>query len=259
MIRLCIIWAMVATSLIALAQERKVTPVENDDNLTKKPQLHYFDKHGKPLDEPVLIWAEDTMVKTKSKPLHPLYSGVYVGLNFFDGILRLAGQSYANYDISAQVSIYNWFLPTLEVGIGHADSSPADKNFRYKCSPTLYGKLGFDYNFLYNSTPDYSPFVGFRAGLSSFSYSVTDVTVTSDYWDQTNHITLSDQKSTAFYGEVLAGLRVKIWKKISMGWTLRYKFPFHIKEASQSTPWFIPGYGARNAHFTGTFSIIYNI
>lgn len=249
----------IAASISAHAQERKVTPVENEDGMAKKPQLHYYDKHGNPLKEPVLIWAEDTVVKTRSKPVHPLYSGLYVGVNIFDAILQAASQSYGSYDVWGQVSLYNWFLPTIEAGLGYANSTPAEKNFTYKCPPSFYCRIGFDYNFLYNSTPDYSPYIGFRTGFTSFTYDIENITVNSDYWQQTEQFSLPGQKSTAIYGEVLAGLRVKIINKLSLGWSVRYKFPFHVSNGNASSPWFIPGYGARNAHFSGSFSIIYNI
>lgn len=250
---------IIIISFCVSAQDRKVTPVENPDNATKKPLLHYYDKHGNPLAEPVIVWAEDTVIKTRSKPLQPLYSGIYIGANFFDAILQAAGQSYGSYDLWGQVSLHNWVLPTIEVGLGFADSSPKGKNFTYKCSPSFYCKIGADYNFLYNSNPDYSPFVGFRAGISSFNYNIENITINSEYWGETSHLSLTGQKSTAFYGEALAGLRVKIWKNFSMGWSIRYKFPFHISQGKTSEPWFIPGYGARNAHFSGSFSLIFKI
>lgn len=240
-------------------QPRKITPVENEDTKPSKPLLHYYDKHGNPLSEPVVVWVEDTVVKTDSKPKNKLYNGVEVGVNFFDLILKMAGQSYFNIDASATVSLYNWFFPTVEVGLGTADSKPANSNFKYKSGPSLYLKLGFDYNFLYNSNPDYRLFLGFRAGFSSFKYDVEDVTISSDYWDQTQHPAIRGQKSTAFYGDVLAGLKVRIYKRFSMGWTIRYHFLFNVKDSDNGSPWFIPGYGARNAHFGGTMSLIFDI
>lgn len=256
------VFLVIITALMCvggLAQQRKVTPVENPDHKSQKPQLHYYDKHGNPLSEPVLIWAEDTVVKTRSKPIYKQYDGIYAGFNFFDAILKLAGQSYCSYDVWAQVSLYNWVLPTVEAGVGWSDMAPADKNYHYKGKPAPYLKIGVDYNFLYNSTPDYSAYFGLRAGWSTFSYDITDIVIYSEYWNQVQGLSLRNQKSTAFYGEVLAGLRVKIWQRLSMGWSVRYKFPFSVSNGVSASPAYIPGYGGRNNHFFATFSLIYKI
>ena len=42
-----------------------------------------------------------------------------------------------------------------------------------------------------------------------------------------------------------------------MGWSARYKFKGKVKNGSNSTPWFIPGYGTRP--LSATFSIIYTL
>ena len=73
-------------------EPRKITPIDTDD---QKPVtvLHYYDKHGNPLDEPVLFLATlDTVSKPKSSPVYPLYDGISVGVNFADLIMRMAGQ-----------------------------------------------------------------------------------------------------------------------------------------------------------------------
>jgi hypothetical protein len=244
---------------LAQAQDRKVTPVENDDNKTATPQLHYYDKHGNALKEPVLIWEEDTITKVKKELNYPLYNGVVVGANIWDGIMKIAGQSYCSFDVWGSVSLHNRFFPTIELGLGFADSTPKDKNFTYKTTAAPYVKLGIDYNFLYNSNPDYMAFIGVRGGFSSFSYDVKDATVASDYWDQSTTFDIMNQKATALYGEVVAGLRVKIYERISLGWSLRYHFKFHVSKGANSDPWFIPGYGGKNTSLTGSFSIMYSI
>lgn len=242
----------------AAPPQRTVTPIENTDNLTPRPTLHYYDRHGKPLKEPVAIWLDEDTVKVDRSPKQPLFNGVTVGFNFFDAILQIAGQSYGNYNLSAAIDMHNWFFPTLEIGIGSASSRPKDKNYRYKCSGAMFARLGIDYNFLYNSNPDYKALFGLRAGFSSFGYDITDVSINNEYWGTgVNHPDIPHQKASAFWGEVSAGLQVKIWDRISMGWSLRYKFLFHSGKGSNSTPWFIPGFGGRNAPFAATFSIFY--
>lgn len=204
--------------------QKKITPVDKDPTKPRQPVLHYYDKHGEPLDEPVLFLADlDTVAKVKSGPVYPLLQSVSIGANFFDGIMQLAGQKHASYDLWASLSLHNWFEPVVELGIGIADNRPEEGNFRYKGKPSFYGKVGINYNFLYKSNPDYQVYLGLRGGFSSFRYDITDITINSSYWDQTNRFSLTNQKGHALYGEVLAGIKVKIWNRLSMGWNVRFK------------------------------------
>lgn len=244
-------------SLVSMGQ-KKITPVDSDPEKPQQPYLHYYDKHGNPLDEPVLFLADlDTVTNVRPGPVYPLLYSATVGVNFFDGVMMLFGQKHASYDVSASLSLHNWFEPVIECGIGIADNAPADGNFRYKGKPSFYGKIGINYNFLYKSNPDYQVYLALRGGYTSFSYDITDITINSDYWHQSNKFELLNQKSSAFFGQVGAGIKVKIWKGISLGWSLRYGFKFNSKDAQHSVPWFIPGYGTTS--LSATFSLLYTI
>lgn len=251
---------LAAFTCAAIAQTRKVTPVENTDNKPPQPVLHYYDKHGKPLDEPVLfLLEEDTVKQPTAKAVYPLLTRLDIGLNVMDGIMMIAGQKYGGFDIGLTLPLYNWFCPAVELGMGRAHKRPDDGNYTYDSPLSFYAKAGIDYNFLYKSNPAYRVFVGVRCGFSSFRYSIRDITVSSDYWNQTQKFDITGQKSTALWGEALAGLTVKIAGGFAMGWTLRYKFKFHCGSGSMSEPWYIPGYGARTSGFGATFSLIYTL
>ena len=255
--RLLLIFA--ALIPLAAAAQRKVTPVETDDLKPEKPRLHYYDKHGNPLKEPVeFLLDEDTVAKPNSGPVFPLLNSVSVGVNFFDAVMLIAGQKHASFDAWANLSLHNWFFPTVEAGVGFADSKPETGNFTYKSKPSFYAKIGLDYNFLYKSNPDYQVFLGLRAGFSSFSYDIRDITINSSYWDQSQNFSITGQRASAFYGEVLAGVRVRIAGNFSLGWTGRFHFKMHTSPGSNSRPWFIPGYGT-NSPVAFTFSAIYTI
>jgi hypothetical protein len=236
---------------------QKITPVDNDPTKPPQPVLHYYDKHGNPLEEPVLFLADlDTVTKVKSGPVYPLFESVSVGVNIFDGIMLLAGQKHASFDAWAELSLHNWIQPVVEFGVGFADNTPEDGNFHYKGKPSFYGKIGANYNFLYKSSPDYQVHFGLRAGYSSFAYDITDITINSSYWDQSNRFSILNQRAHAFYGEVLGGIKVKIYKNFSMGWDVRYRFKFKATDGSNSSPWFIPGYGTKSP-LSASFSLIY--
>lgn len=254
-------------SLTASAPARKglgdlgsnISSVENNDNKPPQPILHYYDKHGNPLKEPVLFLAElDTVTQVKSGPVYPLLNAVSIGANFFDGVMLVCGQKHAGFDLWADLSLHNWFFPVLEMGVGYADNKPEEGNFHYKSKPSLYTKIGLNYNFLYKSDPAYQVFLGLRAGFSHFSYDITGITVTSPYWQQSQGFDILNQKASVFYGEALAGIKVKIWKNLSMGWNLRVHFKMHSSTPANSVPWYVPGYGT-NGLLGVSFSLIYTL
>lgn len=258
-LRIFAIVAMLTGICFQTHAQKTITPVDDDPNRPRQPVLHYYDKHGNPLEEPVLFLSDlDTVAKASPGPVYPLLESLSVGVNFFDAAMLLCGQKHASIDVWASLSLHNWIQPVIELGVGFADNRPEDGNYRYKGKPSLYGKIGVDYNFLYKSNPDYQLHLGLRGGYSNFSYDITDIRINSDYWNQTNLFSITGQRAHALFGDVLLGVRVKIVSQISMGWDFRYRFKFSGSNGSNSTPWFIPGYGAGNA-VSGSFSLIYTL
>lgn len=261
--RLTVILAILLWQLTVLAQTDsvasggpKVTPVDMDEQRTT-PLLHYYDRHGNPLSTPVLVLEEDTVPQGTAKPIYPHYNGTALGLNFGDAIFMAFGQRYASFDAWASVSLFNWIFPTVEAGIGMARENDAKHNFRYRTPAAPYVKIGLDYNFLYKSDPAYKLLLGLRAGWSHFNYEITNVNISSGYWDETQVLSLGKTSCTSWYGEALLGLQVKIAGGFSLGWTARWHFPFHTQSKGGGKPWFIPGYGGDGA-FGFSVSAIWN-
>ena len=240
---------------------RKITPVDVDDNKPFKPSLHYYDKKGELLDEPVLFLSELDTIKSDNKPkmTYKALNSMSIGLNVWDPIMAIAGQKYGGIDVWADLSIHNRFFPVVELGVGIANSTPKEGNYTYKGKPSVYVKVGMNYNFFFNDTDDYQLFAGIRGGFSSFNYDIDNITINSSYWDESHNFSITDQHSTALYGEALLGIKVRIYKAFSMGWTVRYHHLFKCNDAKNSTPFYIPGFGNRNGKLGASFSLIYTL
>lgn len=249
--------AMVCILAVLPLKAQDITPVDIDRTKPEQPRLHYYDKHGNKLPEPVLFLTEtDTVQKVSPASPWPLFNGVTVGVNFFDAAMLIAKQSYASFDASVAVSLHNWFFPTAECGIGYSNNHGVNDDLNYRTKPSPYFKLGIDYNFLYKSSPDYMAGLGLRFGMALPKYEITGASISSDYWGQTEQINIYNQSVTSFYGEALATVRVKLWKQLQMGWSVRYRFNIRTPDASNSTPWFIPGYGG-SSPVSATFSLFW--
>ena len=242
---------------LSRATAQDISPVDIDTKKPEQPRLHYYDKHGNKLEEPVYFLAEtDTVKKTGPASPWPLFNGVTVGVNFFDAAMLIAGQSYASFDANVAVSLHNWFFPTLECGLGYADKREEGSEMVYRTHPSPYIKLGIDYNFLYKSSPDYMAGLGVRCGWARPRYEITGASISASYWDQSAAFDIYNQSVNAWFGEALAMVRVKIYKGLSLGWSIRYRFKIKIPDASNSSPWYIPGYGG-SSPLTATFSLSY--
>ncbi len=273
-----ILLAMIAGIFASDAQtRRRMTPVETPATTTKAinetandtarinakrraNSVSYLNENGQTVFVDTITgveWMDSTLINRVPKMEFPLFHALSVGVNVWDPLLRAFGQHYGIADAWVELSLHNRYKPIAEVGLGLADYTPSGSNFTYRSPMSVYFRLGVNYNFLYNSNPDYSFFAGLRYGFSPFSYSIDNVTVDSPYWDETSVFNIPATRTTAGWIEFCLGLRVKIWGPISAGWTVKYQSLVHNGKAPHGKPWYVPGFGARTSPISGSFSFVY--
>lgn len=191
--------------------------------------------------------------------IQPLMHSASVSVDVWDPVMRLFGQHYGLVEFAAELNLHNRYIPVVEVGLGSTDYTPEELNYTFRVPVTPYFRIGANYNFLYNSNPDYMVTAGLRLGYTHFNYEVNDVTLVSDYWGESSTFSLPRQTSSFTYIQVLFGLRVKISGPVSMGWAVRYKAKLHESEATYGKPWYIPGFGSRGGAITGSFYVTYTL
>lgn len=89
------------------------------------------------------------------KMINPLLFSASVGVDLWDPLMRIFGQSYGMVGFSAEINLHNRYIPVVEVGLGNASSTPSNQNYTYHVGLSPYFRIGANYNFLYNSNPDY--------------------------------------------------------------------------------------------------------
>lgn len=232
------------TMLSSMAQ-RRITPVDptaRRDTVATQP------------DSVAAPQPEEPEIKGY---LYPLFNGLTLNVNIIDGVTKLFGQSYGNYEIAAELDLHNRFFPVWEIGVGYADNTPEELNFTYRTKPSLYNRVGMNYNFGYNKEAMSFFYIGLRYGFSVFTYDIDNITMESSYWEETEQLRIAGQKSWAHWGELLGGLRVQVYKNFYMGWTVRYRMMFGYKKNDRSQPWFIPGFGPEGSPFGFTYTVGY--
>lgn len=257
--------------------QRRVTPVKSGsknltgvnenkheaDTLDRSKLVEVVDEHGHKVLVDTVTGKEvtDTIgpetLGRVPKMIYPLLYSVSVGVDLWDPLMRIFGQEYGIAGVSAEINLHNRYIPVVEFGFGAANSTPAQQNYTYHSPLSPWFRIGANYNFLYNSNPDYQFVAGLRLGYSHFNYDLRDVTITDGYWGEDSRVDFPRQTASATYLNVLFGLRVKIWRPISMGWNIRFRTILHESKQPGGKPWYIPGYGARNGIITGSFSVFY--
>lgn len=274
---LCVLALTVASSVVAVNPRRRVTPVTTGATTTqsvnetasdtsrinakrRQNSISYVDDRGRTMYVDTITgteWTDSTLISVVPKMEYPLWHALTVGVNLWDPLMRAFGQKFGGADAWVELSLHNRYKPVFEFGIGTAKNTPSGMNFTYTSPASVYFRIGANYNFLFNSNPDYSVYAGVRYGFAPFSYSVTDVTLNDSYWGETSKFNIPSQHVTASWGEVIFGIRVKIKGPVSAGWSVKYHSILHESKNPYGKPWYIPGYGSRNGAITASFSISY--
>ena len=83
---------------------------------------------------------EKKTATTEEKATVPLYQGTYVGLDVFGLGSKIFGSDFTSAEVSVEVNLKNRFIPIIEIGYGHTDTTDDETNIHYKASaPYLYG------------------------------------------------------------------------------------------------------------------------
>lgn len=267
--RLILLAAAVMLICGAAMSQRKITPVQPGkpapvvSDIPRKPEMdklaHYHDDKGNIILVDTVTGMEyaDTLATRIPAMKYPLLHSLTVGVNIWDPVMRAFGQKYGLADASVSVGLHNRYFPTFEAGLSRASDTPSGSNFTFRSPTAAYFKIGADYNFFYNSNPDYQLTAGLRYGITNFSYTIDNVSVSDGYWPEERPVDFPSQRVTAGYLEVMLGLRVKIAGPLSMGWAFKYHTLLHESRAPYGPAMIVPGFGKRGSPVTGMFSVFY--
>lgn len=205
----------------------------------------------------------NTIFKKREKqegPRHhfPLFNGLSVGINVADQAMRLFGQDYGAYEGVVEANLHNRFFPEWSFGVGSANHT-TDAELHYRGKPAIFNRIGMSYNFSYNKLTPGQIMIGVRYGFSAYSADITNASFNDGYWDPIPGIELLDQKFKSHWIELNAGIRVQVWKNISMGWMAQFKPLLREGASFNASPWYIPGYGVNGSGFGLSYNIYYTL
>ena len=189
----------------------------------------------------------------------PVFQGMNVVVDAVGPGWYVLGGDFLSTEVGLEVNLLNRFFPILEVGYGQTDAINEDTELHYRTSAP-YFRLGLNYNAQYKKTLPGYIYAGFRLGYSSFNYYVDGPSMKDPVWSGELPVLYSNVQSHAFWGELLVGVRARIYKNFHMGWSLRYKMRFNVENAPYSAPWYMPGFGVnKGTAFGATYDFVYQI
>lgn len=211
--------------------------------------------------------------KEEPKEEVPLYNGTYIGVDIYGLGARLFGSDFLSSEVSVGVNLKNQFIPTFEAGFGTTDTWN-ETGINYK-STAPYFRIGVDYNTMGKKKDKSSYlFVGARYAFSHMNYDVSSLSMKDPiYGGEIYNPSLEDfiwggtipynhlgQKATVQWMELLVGVKVQIYQRFYMGWTVRMKWKLAESLSEYGNPWMVPGFGKYNKSNLGiTYSLIYKI
>lgn len=252
----------VASCAIVMQAQRRITPVGQPELIDPGKLPHLHDSLGNVIvvDTAAVAIPDSAAAQEMpkvSKMIYPLIYEVTAGLDIWNPVMRMVGQHYGLASVWGELSMHNRYFPYFEFGMDNANATPDNSNFTYKSSASPFFKIGASYNVFYNSNPGYQLKFGLRYGITRFSYHYDDIVIDEGYWNQPDYTSIPDQTSTVGYLEVVAAVKVKIYRNFAMGWTLKLHRIIHETDNAFGEPMIIPGYGNRKNLFTGGFSLMY--
>jgi len=190
---------------------------------------------------------------------YPLLNGLAVSVNIFEPIMGVFLNDYASCEATGQLNLHHRFFPEFTFGMGKCDDV-SDDLVGYTTKLTPFYKIGIAYNLKYNDiAPDNYYFIFLRYGFSHSTADITNLSFTDGYWPEYGPFDISGQAFNSHWLELGFGIKVKIWRRFSMGWDLYYKPLLHDGATRYASPYYIPGYGTTNGKFGFGYRISYDI
>jgi hypothetical protein len=221
----------------------------------------------------VSLPAQNMPPATDDKEKVPLYNGIYINTDIYGIGNHLLGSDLLTAEISVDVNLKRRFFPVVEVGYGKVDTW-GEGGAHYKTAAP-YFRLGMNYNTMYKNNRETHFYVGIRYGASRFSYDVEQLSVEDPIWNATtdNNPAFKDNiwggslpyehsklKANIQWYELVAGVRVQIYKNFMMGWSVRRKASLSSSISEYANPWYVPGFGIYGtSKLTLTYSFIYKL
>lgn len=178
----------------------------------------------------------------------PVFRGVSVVVDAASPLMGIAYGDVVNVEAQVGVNLYRRLYPVFEVGFASVRKVSTEEAVYSSHSP--FFRVGLDFGLLKPFKDDGSwrsvrsyPFVGVRYAFSPMNYRIDNVVVRDEYWGTESVVDYGRSAVYSGWIEVVGGVRVDLYKGLTMGWSVRLKALLHTSAPSKNYLWYVPGYG----------------
>lgn len=193
----------------------------------------------------------------------PVFQGFSAHIDLLTPVLNLIhGQVYGG-EVHLDVNLFARVFPTIEVGYADVNKTLAPNNHYHAQAP--YIRLGLNFGYLSPITKrgtrrslDCYPYIGLRYAMGFVNYRISGLDVSDDYWGSSTTAAYGQPLVYAGWIEVVAGVRMNLYRGLTMGWAFRFRGFIHTSAKDKAYLWYVPGYGkADGSAFTFNYTIGY--
>ncbi|HEY0739980.1 MAG TPA: DUF6048 family protein [Chryseosolibacter sp.] len=166
-----------------------------------------------------------------------LPTGIRIGTDVIAIVKSNIQDDFTGWEVNADVDFNRYYL---NFDYGTWGRNFATDSAAYKNDGT-YWRVGVDVNFLLKDIDRNLFFIGLRYGRASYNEQMLIVS-DDDIWGVYSNSYINPA-ATARWLELTSGIKVKIYKFIWLGYTVRFKFGLKGKGQDQMISHDIPGYG----------------
>lgn len=192
-----------------------------------------------------------------------VFRGLSVQADIGSPIISLLGGNARSYEVLVDVNLYRRIFPVFEIGYATAEKELISKiNYNTKAP---FFRLGVNYVLMKPFKDDGSPrnlksypFVGVRYAFSPMWYNLENIIIDDEYWGTSEILGLNNKIDYSGWVELVGGVRVDLFKGLTLGWSVRFKTLMHTSAPNKSYVWYVPGYGKSSGMgFTFNYTIGY--
>ncbi len=154
-------------------------------------------------------------------------------------------KNYTGFEVMADFRLKKKLYIAGEIGFEEKNTTNDFLNITTNGS---YLKAGVDFNMYENWLDmDNMVYAGFRVGASTFSHNLNNFTVysTDQYWSPQLLVNTTQEYNglTAFWGEIILGIKAELFKNLYMGLNMQLKISVSQTIPDNFDNVYIPGFG----------------
>lgn len=202
---------------------------------------------------------------TPKQFVKPIFRGFSIHYDLASPIMGLIYGKVNNYEVQFDVNLYRRIYPIVELGFSSVNNT-LSTGVGYSTNAPFF-RIGLNYGLLRPFKNDGSardvtsyPFIGLRYAFSPMNYNISNLEVFDQYWGTSETVSYSDNLVYSGWLEIVGGVRINLYKGLTMGWIVKFKTALHTSAPDKSYLWYVPGYGKSSASaFSFSYTIGYSI